>query len=1217
MDFRVLGPLEVGHRGDALELGGAKQRAVLALLILRAPEPVAAEQLIDGLWGERPPDSAPHAVQVYISGIRKVLRGAAGTTELGSADAAVADGGGARVSRGSSGYQLVVAPERVDARRFERLVEDGRRALRAEAFEDAVRLLSEAVALWRGPALADFLFMDFARGDAARLEELRVEALESRLEARVGLGDYAGAVGELSALVAEHPLREHARWLLMRALYSAGRQAEALAAYRAGHRILSEELGLEPGRELRELEQAILRQADLTKRKSVIPQDSPINPNSSIVQAPLQPSLRVVAPINYVGRDDEHELVRERWNAARAGVRQGLLVSGEPGIGKTEFTSRAAREFHSAGDLVMYGRCLEELAAPYGPWIQALSPFIEQASNEVLSAYVGRHGGELTRLIPTLVRRVPNTPAPRQTDPESERYLLFSAVVGLLEEASAVAPVILLIDDLHWADRTTLALLKHVVAETADLRLLVLGTYRDSDLSRDHPLTPVLADLRREQQIVRLQLPPLGPNEVLSLLQAADGYEANGTGGALAGEITVETGGNPFFVGEMLRHLSESGAFVQPVGGGSQLPRAFDRLGLPQSVREVVGRRVERLGEECREVLGYASVIGPGFEVDLLARVVRVHEDELLDLLDAAVEACLLDEQSQPSGAFTFAHHMINHALYDALGATRRSRIHRRVAEALEHLCGEDIEPRIEELARHWIAAHPSDPHKAQAYSKRAGEQAIAKLAPDEAAGWYAKALELLETTPRPDPAERCELTIRLGEAQRQAGQPEFRSSLLRAAELAEERQDAERMARAAIANNRGFASAFGVVDRERLDVLKRAAQLNRGNPAWCARLFSLQAMELQFDPDHRQRRDLADHALALAREQGDKRILPYVLRDHFHATWAVDTLDARRRTAKEMRDLADEVDDPLVRIWALDRTVHVAIESGALGQAAETLAQLQGLTDQIGQPGLRWHGAYYAAGLAHVLGELDEAEQLAEAAARLGERGTEPDTIFIYGGQLYMVRVDQGRGGEVVDGLGQAAADNPAVPGYEAAHATVLCDLGRTVEAAPTLERRAERRFSDIPRDQVYSTALALWARVASDVGSERAAAPLYDLIEPWRSQFVWNGAMGYGFAESYLGMLAATMGSRDRASEHFAAASRLHEREGVKVWEVVNLCYWASSLLSGGAADDAFATAERALALARANGYGSSARRAEELLQLAASALGEPGRQGGKVPT
>jgi class 3 adenylate cyclase len=918
---------------------------------------------------------------------------------------------------------------------------------------------------------------------------------------------------------------------------------------------------------------------------------------------PVPSRLRGVPSVGYVGRLSEQERVTAAWDAALDGQRQVLLVSGEPGIGKTRFAAHTALTLHADGALVLSGHCTEEFSAPYGAWIEALSHFVEHAPDELLDEHVERHGGELARLVPALEGRVSQVPQPTQTDPETERYLLFSAVLGLLQQASDESPIVLLLDDLHWADRPTLALLKHAVAEADGQQLLLLGTYRDSDLSRDHPLTAVLADLRREEGIERLALRGLHEDDVISIMEAVAGHEMDAAGRELAREITAETDGNPFFVGEMLRHLSESQAMVQATGGRWRLTLQLEELGLPQSVREVIGRRVERLGEDCREVLSCAAIIGRDFDLELLVTVADKSEDDLIDVLDAAVEASLLEERSERTGSFSFAHNLINHTLYDELGVTRRSRLHRRVAEALEELCGDDPDSRVAELARHWSAAtSPVDAERALTYSRRAGEQALAELAPDEATQWFAQALELCEKAPDSRHTERCELMIGLGEAQRQAGQPEFRETLLHAGRLAEDLHDADRMARAALANNRGFASAFGIVDKQRVAALERAIEVDpASDEARSARLLSLHAMELQFDPDYERRRALADEALALAREAGDDRHLPYVLRDHFHAVWAADTLETRRRTAEEMTALTEGTDDPLARIWALDRAVHAAAESGAMGDAAETLARLQALTEQLGQPGLRWHATYYAAGLALQRGDLEDANRLSEAATRLGEQAGEPDALLIHICQVFAVKAEQGLAEEIVDPLTQATAANPGIPAFEAATAVALCDLGRHDEAAPRLERAADQRFADVPRDQVFSTALTLWARVAAEVESEEAAAPLYDLIEPWRDRLVWNGATGHGYAESYLGMLAATLGSHERAGEHFAAASRIHQREGLRGWEARNLACWARSLLASGAVENARDHANRALALAREGGYGSSAQQAEELLRVA----------------
>jgi class 3 adenylate cyclase/tetratricopeptide (TPR) repeat protein len=922
-------------------------------------------------------------------------------------------------------------------------------------------------------------------------------------------------------------------------------------------------------------------------------------------ELPLPP--RLLAPSGaYVARVDEGELVRLRWLATRRGERQSVMVAGEQGIGKTCLVSHCAREFYAGGAVVMFGHCPEEVGAPYAAWIEALSHFIEHAPDSALAEHVERHGGELMRLVPTLAGRVDRVPAPARTDPETERYLLFSAVVGLLEGAAMTWPLVLVLDDLHRADGPTLALLKHVITETRSARLLVLGTYRDSELARDHPLTDVLAALWREQGIERLGLRGFDEAAVVARMELAAGHEMDASGLALARQITAETDGNPFFVGELLTHLTESGAWVAGADGHWELRRSLNELGLPRSLHEVVDRRVTVLGDDCREVLTCAAVIGREFDLELLQRVVGHSEDALIDLLDAAVTASLLEEDPERAGSFSFAHNLINHTLYDALGAARRSRLHRRVANALEELCGGQPGSRIAELARHWTAATvPIEPAKAVAYSRQAGERALAELAPDEAIRWFEQAIELLDRLPGEDWVERCDLSIALGEAQRQAGRPAFRQTLLHAAQTAVGHRDADRSASAALANSRGFASEFGSVDAERVELLERAIDLNEGaDPSRRARLRALQAMELQFDSDHQRRRRLADTALTLARESGDLHMLPYVLRDHFHAVWCADTLPARRATAEEMTELANRGNDPLARIWALDRTVHAAAEGGSLAVADDASRRLLALTQELGQPRLRWHATYYAAGLAQLRGDLDDAERLADEALALAERDGEPDGYVVYYGQIAALRSEQGRGEEVVDLLEGAVAAFPGIPAFEAGRAAILSDTGRASEAARLLEQGASQDFADMPRDQVWSTALCTWARVAAEVRFERAAAALYDLLEPCRGLLVWNGATGYGAIDCYLGMLAATLGWHERAAGHHDAATEQHRREGVTGWEARNLCWRARSLLACGHADGARAAAAQALELARAGGLASSRRKAEELLDTAGRA-------------
>jgi len=468
--------------------------------------------------------------------------------------------------------------------------------------------------------------------------------------------------------------------------------------------------------------------------------------------------LRSVPQVAYVGRDEEHAWLMASSQEARDGRRKVVMVSGEPGVGKTRFAAHNALESHNAGFTVCWGAGVEDLGAPYGPWIQALSHYVEHAPEAVLDAHVERHGGELARLLPgSLAKRVAGVPGPQAANPETERYLLFEAVVGLLHAACDEGPVLLVLDDLHWADSETLSLLKHVAAGTADSALLVLLTYRESDLDRGHPLADALADLHRLDGVEHRALQGLGTDEVGALVSAATALEMDDVGLELAGEIAEETDGNPFFVAEILRHLTESGAISEGPDGRWDLQSSVAELGLPQSVREVVCRRVERLGEELEKVLRLAAVTGRTFDIELLALLTESDEDELLDTLDRALQASVLVESPTRAGRFSFAHALIARALYDAVGTTRRGRLHCRAAEAIERLCSEEPGERLVAemaettgsaggsaaiLAHHWREA--GDSERAVDYLLKAAERAELGGAQAETVALFNQALNLI-----------------------------------------------------------------------------------------------------------------------------------------------------------------------------------------------------------------------------------------------------------------------------------------------------------------------------------------------------------------------------------------------------------------------------------------------------------------------------------------
>jgi class 3 adenylate cyclase len=642
---------------------------------------------------------------------------------------------------------------------------------------------------------------------------------------------------------------------------------------------------------------------------------------------PLPAVLRSVPPLAYVGRVEERAALEEAVNLARAGQRQVVLLSGEPGIGKTRLASYAAHDAHADGSAVVWGACTEEFAVPYEPWIGVCSQLVESAPDELIARHVKRHGGELVRLARDLAERSEDLPAPQSSDPETERYLLFNAVAGLLGEVAQTVPLCVVLDDLHWADAQSLALLKHVLRSSERGALQVIATYRDSDLGKDHPLTAVLADLRSLQGVQRIALHGLAADEVAEIMTALAGHELEADAIELAAQIAAETDGNPFFAGEILRGLSESGGLVFDEASARWSVDTSAGIMMPESVRDVIERRVERLGEESHEALRLAAVVGREFDLELLSAVVEIDEARLLDHLEAAVAASVLAESSEQVGRFRFVHALINQTLYDGLGATRRARIHQRVAQALEEFNGTDPGEHSAELALHWrLAAASVDKAKAAHYALEAGRYALDNLAPAEAVKYFTDAVE---QTADADSRERCEALIGLGQAQLQTGVAAFRETLLEASHIASELQDGELAARASLANNRGFSSAIGAVDDERITAIERAIELDDPpNPARRARLLALQAQELSWDRDVAHRWALAEEAIELARGAGDKRALAYVLWSAAVALEGAQTLELRVTLADELVRAADELDDPALRWEGANRELIGCVQS-------------------------------------------------------------------------------------------------------------------------------------------------------------------------------------------------------------------------------------------------------------------------------------------------
>src|SRR5919109_857352 len=612
IEFKLLGPLEVRGEHGPITLGPPQQRALLALLLLNANRVVSRDRLIDELWGGQPPATAAKLVHVYVSRLRKALE----------PDRRQGDEHRILVTR-PPGYLLAVKPDQLDLGQFERLRGEAREAVAASDPDGAARKLREAHALWRGPPLADLAYEAFAQGEIARLEELRLTAEEERFDAELALGRHAEAIGELESLAGKHPVRERLRAQLMLALYRWGRQAEALEVSRDARGPLPHDLGTEPSRELRELQQAILEQDPALDRPPLGETRSP---------PPVPEASTPASRGAFVGRGRElGELEAALEDALAGGGRLTLLV-GEPGIGKSRLAEELIATARARGAEGAVGRCWEAGGAPaYWPWVQSLRAYLREMEPGALRAQLGAGAADLAQLLPELRELLPDLPEPPALESEGARFRLFESVTSLLRGATQARPLVLVLDDLHAADEPSLLLLQFVAREIADARVLVVCAFRDVDPTMREPLASAVAELVREPHAAQIELAGLSDADVAEYIELSTGVEP---APRLVEAIHAETEGSPLFVAETVRLLDAEG----------QIAESDAQMRIPSGIRAVIDQRVGRLPERCRSFLVPAAVMGREFELDALTRLTGLAPGELLDALDEAMSERILGD---------------------------------------------------------------------------------------------------------------------------------------------------------------------------------------------------------------------------------------------------------------------------------------------------------------------------------------------------------------------------------------------------------------------------------------------------------------------------------------------------------------------------------------------------------------------------------------------
>jgi DNA-binding SARP family transcriptional activator/predicted ATPase len=747
MDFLILGPLEVTSDGAPLALGGGKQRALLADLLLSAGRTVATSRLIDDLWGEDVPDSATKMVQIYVSRLRKVLPAGVLVTT-------------------ASGYLVELPPEQVDLFRFERLAGAGRNALAMGDPNGAAAALREALALWRGPALAEF-DEPFAQTEARRLEELQLAALEERIDADLALSRHPDLVAEIEALVRRQPLRERLRGQLMLALYRSGRQAEALAAYQEARRTLSEELGIEPSAALRDLERRILNQ---DPHLGVLPLPHTHGRVASSVAAPAAGPARTTM----VGRAAELSRLHDHLGRALDGARQMVFVVGEPGLGKTTLVQALVADAGAGpGPLVGLGQCIEQHGSgeAYLPVLDALDRLAS--------------GGD-ARVVSTLTVRAPTwlIQMPWLVD-ESEFATLQQRVLGatrdrmlreMLEALRAMAadhPLLLVLEDLHWSDPSTVELVGALARRAEPARIMLVGTFRPAEAGAgSHPIHALARelDLRGLAEVIPLE--PLDEQDVHHYLAVrAPGVDLPGE---VWGALRHRSGGNPLFLEKAVDAWIEEGKLGEDGGRFRILadPAALaDEV--PRTLVDLIRQRLDALSADDRSLLEAAAVAGPESSAALVASACEREALEVEARLDALGQSGYIitprgDERwpdGTVAGRYGFTHDLCHEVLYADLPAGRRVRLHQRIAERIEAAFGDRASDLAGELAAHFVAS--GDGARALPHLVAAARRSLERRAPMEAIELARTGLAMLEgTTPGADREQsECALQQVLGSA--------------------------------------------------------------------------------------------------------------------------------------------------------------------------------------------------------------------------------------------------------------------------------------------------------------------------------------------------------------------------------------------------------------------------------------------------------------------
>jgi DNA-binding SARP family transcriptional activator/tetratricopeptide (TPR) repeat protein len=1100
-------------------LRGRQVRMLLAYLVIHRDRRLGREELIGAVWPGQPPRSQDAALRTLLSRLRSV---AGPDLLVGRHELTVALPEPAWVDLEAAAAELQHAGDALSGG-------DPRTAwARAQIpLNIAGRgLLPGAATPWLEPLRRD-------------LAQVRLQALEivGRAGLELGSSQLSSVERTGRALIESEPYRESGYVLLMESLRRQGNVAEGLLVFEQLRRLLRDQLGTSPSPE-----------AIAAHRRLLHPDAAPGSPSvrraqTESAQAPaiaLQEEVVTLSSQPLVGRGAElREL--EQWWTALDGER-ALLLCGESGIGKSRLLVEQAQLVHGDGAVSIGGRSPEETIVPYQPFVQAIAHYAREVDGPRLEAAMQGWGPELARVVPEVGRKLPQLTSVEAGDAETDRYRLFEAIATLLGMIAEPAPLLLILDDLQWADRPSLQLLRHLIRSPLAGRLRILGVYRLGE-----PLPPALegaiTELSRDGLLRTLELTGLPESDAIELVRLRAGSTLPQ---GLMHALYRETEGNPLFLQQMVRHLADSGVSPERASA-AELARA----GLPAGVRGLISRRLARLSPDCVELLRVASVIGRDFDTALLEAVLSFDEDRFFSALEEALAAGLIAEWTAHTigythmGGYAFAHTLIRETLYEGMSTHRARRLHHRVGLELERREGPE---RVAALALHFTSSDDrADALRAVDYAMRAGAQATEMLANDDAAEHYERALRVLERSDPDALDRRLALLLQVGEAHVRAGErPAAWDAFVRAAELADRLGDTEALTRAAIGASWRYTQPPGVVDEELIGLLDRAVAATEGQVSVTrVRLLGRLCGAIYYSSRRAEMESLSSEATALAAQLDDPQATALAAAARRRASWGPGDLAGRLADSTEILQAAGRAGNGELMLTGNAWLVVDLLERGDRVGVDAQIEAFEAGARRLRQPLFSWQAAIWRTMLALIEGRLADGERLAHEALSIGMRQDATTASQYFGAQLMALRREQLRFGELEPAARGFLESNPDRLVWRLALTVLLCDADRHDEAREALEPVTEASLRALTRDLDWIPTLTLLAEAAVVLEDRPRARLLYELLAPHAGTVIVVGAgtVCRGALDGYLGVLAQTFGDSERAVAHLDAAIGLNQ--------------------------------------------------------------------------